>query len=208
VAPVNVRYIVDDVDAAIAFYTQRLGFSAELRPAPGFAIVSRGDLRLLLNAPTGPGGAAQPMPDGRKPEPGGGSTAYFASRRNAGQGKRFALQIYGSGGILEITTGYLPSMKYLADPAWSPGRGGVQWQDVSSAGIGQPEPLKDGGLHAGNVLAVKDLLTAIEENREPQSGVYEARGATEMIVAAFESQRTGGPVSLPLKNRENPLENL
>src|SRR5258705_2581859 len=70
-ARVTVRYIVDDVDAAIAFYTQRLGFGVELRPAPGFAIVSRGDLRLLLNAPTGPGGAAQPMPDGRKPEAGG-----------------------------------------------------------------------------------------------------------------------------------------
>jgi catechol 2,3-dioxygenase-like lactoylglutathione lyase family enzyme len=70
-APVTVRYIVDDVDAAIAFYTQRLGFGVELRPAPSFAIVSRGDLRLLLNAPIGPGGAAQPMPDGRKPEPGG-----------------------------------------------------------------------------------------------------------------------------------------
>src|SRR5437899_7074471 len=70
-APVSVRYIVHDVDASLAFYTQQLGFSVELRPAPGFAIVSRGDLRLLLSAPTGPGGAAQPMPDGRKPEPGG-----------------------------------------------------------------------------------------------------------------------------------------
>src|ERR671913_2649336 len=70
-APVSVRYIVDEVDAAVAFYTQRLGFGVELRPAPGFAVVSRGDLRLLLNAPTGPGGAAQPMPDGRKPAPGG-----------------------------------------------------------------------------------------------------------------------------------------
>src|SRR5206468_3041930 len=69
-APVSVRYIVHDVDAAVAFYTQRLGFSVELRPAPGFAVVSRGDLRLLLSAPTGLGGAAQPMPDGRKPEPG------------------------------------------------------------------------------------------------------------------------------------------
>src|SRR5262245_50455674 len=69
--PVAVRYIVHDVDAAVAFYTQRLGFSVALRPAPGFAIVARGDLRLLLSAPSGPGGAAQPMPDGRKPEPGG-----------------------------------------------------------------------------------------------------------------------------------------
>jgi catechol 2,3-dioxygenase-like lactoylglutathione lyase family enzyme len=70
-ATVSVRYIVDDVDVAISFYTQHLGFDLDLHPAPTFAILSRGDLRLLLNAPTGPGGAAQPMPDGRKPEPGG-----------------------------------------------------------------------------------------------------------------------------------------
>jgi catechol 2,3-dioxygenase-like lactoylglutathione lyase family enzyme len=68
---VSVRYIVDDVDAAIAFYTRHLGFSVEIHPAPGFARLARGSLRLLLNAPTGPGGAAQPMPDGRRPEPGG-----------------------------------------------------------------------------------------------------------------------------------------
>jgi catechol 2,3-dioxygenase-like lactoylglutathione lyase family enzyme len=68
---VSVRYIVDDVDAAIAFYTERLGFTVELHPAPGFAMLSRGDLRLLLNAPGGPVGPPQPMPDGREPEPGG-----------------------------------------------------------------------------------------------------------------------------------------
>jgi len=70
-ATVSVRYIVDDAEAAIAFYTQLLGFEVELHPAPGFAILGRGDLRLLLSTPTGRGGAAQPMPDGRKPEPGG-----------------------------------------------------------------------------------------------------------------------------------------
>ena len=69
-ATVSVRYIVDDVEEAIAFYTGRLGFSVELNPAPGFAVLSRGDLRLLLNEP-GAGGAGQPMPDGREPEPGG-----------------------------------------------------------------------------------------------------------------------------------------
>ncbi len=68
---VSVRYIVDDVEAAIAFYTEHLGFGVEFHPAPGFAILQRGDLRLLLNGPGGGGGAAQPMPDGRKPEPGG-----------------------------------------------------------------------------------------------------------------------------------------
>jgi catechol 2,3-dioxygenase-like lactoylglutathione lyase family enzyme len=69
-ATISVRYIVHDVDAAIAFYTERLGFGVELYPAPGFAVLSRGDLRLLLNEP-GAGGAGQPMPDGREPEPGG-----------------------------------------------------------------------------------------------------------------------------------------
>ncbi len=69
-ATVSVRYIVDDVEEAIAFYTERLGFGVEFNPAPGFTVLSRGDLRLLLNEP-GAGGAGQPMPDGRGPEPGG-----------------------------------------------------------------------------------------------------------------------------------------
>ena len=67
----NVRYSVDDVDAAVAFYTSHLGFDVQAQPAPSFAILSRDDLRLFLNTPDGPGGAAQPMPDGRRPEPGG-----------------------------------------------------------------------------------------------------------------------------------------
>lgn len=68
---VTVRYIVDDVDAAIGFYAPLLGFDVEQHPAPGFASLVRGDLRLLLSAPRGPGGAAQQMPDGRTPAPGG-----------------------------------------------------------------------------------------------------------------------------------------
>jgi catechol 2,3-dioxygenase-like lactoylglutathione lyase family enzyme len=64
---VSVRYIVDDVDAAIAFYGERLGFEVDMHPAPGFAMLSRGALRLLLNSPGGPGGAAQPTPTGACP---------------------------------------------------------------------------------------------------------------------------------------------
>ncbi len=60
---VSVRYIVADVDAAVPFYTDMLGFQLTTHPAPGFAIVSRGDLRLLLSRP-GAGGAGQAMPDG------------------------------------------------------------------------------------------------------------------------------------------------
>jgi catechol 2,3-dioxygenase-like lactoylglutathione lyase family enzyme len=68
---VLVRYIVDDVDAALAFYTTHLGFDVQMHPAPGFAMLARGALRLALSAPGGPGGGGQAMPDGRRPEPGG-----------------------------------------------------------------------------------------------------------------------------------------
>ena len=70
-ATVQVRYIVHDVDAAIAFYTTHLGFKLEMHPAPPFAMLSRGDLRLVLSAPNPMGGGGQSMPDGTKPEPGG-----------------------------------------------------------------------------------------------------------------------------------------
>jgi catechol 2,3-dioxygenase-like lactoylglutathione lyase family enzyme len=66
---VNVRYMVNDVDDAVAFYTTHLGFTLLSNKAPAFADVVRGDLRLLLSGPTS--SAGQPMPDGRKPEPGG-----------------------------------------------------------------------------------------------------------------------------------------
>jgi hypothetical protein len=138
----------------------------------------------------------------------GGATAYFASRRNAGNGKRFGLQIFGTAGVIEILMGFMPGVKYLKDPTWSPGRSKANWQDVSTAGIEQPEPLQDPGIHGGNVLAIKDLLAAIEENRQPVGNIYEARAATEMIVAVFESQRLGVPVKLPLENRKNPLTML
>ncbi len=70
-ATVSVRYIVDDVDTAIAFYTQHLGFDEVMHPAPTFAMLARGDLRLNLSAPSGQGGGGQTMPDGTRPQPGG-----------------------------------------------------------------------------------------------------------------------------------------
>src|SRR5215469_8876124 len=70
-ATVQVRYIVHDVNTAIAFYCQHLGFHEEMHPAPAFAMLSRGDLRLALSAPNPAGGGGQSMPDGTKPEPGG-----------------------------------------------------------------------------------------------------------------------------------------
>lgn len=73
---VNVRYIVNDVEAAIEFYRDALGFSVDMHPAPGFAALSRGALRLYLNAP-GAGGAGQTLGDGGTPAPGGWNRFQF-----------------------------------------------------------------------------------------------------------------------------------
>jgi catechol 2,3-dioxygenase-like lactoylglutathione lyase family enzyme len=70
-ATVQVRYIVHDVDAAIAFYTQQLGLQTVMHPAPAFAMLARGDLRLVLSAPNPAAGGGQAMPDGTTQEPGG-----------------------------------------------------------------------------------------------------------------------------------------
>jgi predicted dehydrogenase len=138
-----------------------------------------------------------------------GVTGYFSSRRSQeGKPSRFALQIYGSKGVVEYLTGYLPAVHFLADPSWSPGRSNTKWQRVSSGGVGVPEPIKAGGVPNGNVAAIQDLIAAIEENRQPLCSVYEARAIIEMIMAVFESQRLGKPVSLPLENRKHPLTML
>lgn len=76
---------------------------------------------------------------------------------------------------------------------------------MTSAGVGKPEPLKDGGLDAGNLLAVQDLLSAIENDRLPECNMYEGRMTIEMICAVFESHRLGRAVTFPLATRQNPL---
>jgi catechol 2,3-dioxygenase-like lactoylglutathione lyase family enzyme len=72
---VNVRYMVDDVDEAVGFYTKHLGFTLLTSAAPAFADVTRGDLRLLLSGPAS--SAGRPMPDGTKPVPGGWNRIHF-----------------------------------------------------------------------------------------------------------------------------------
>jgi len=66
-----VRYIVNDVDATTAFYTDHLGFRVSAQSGPHFALLERDNLQVVLSPPQGPGGGSQPMPDGRRPEPGG-----------------------------------------------------------------------------------------------------------------------------------------
>ena len=116
-ATVSVRYIVDDVEEAIAFYTGRLGFSVELNPAPGFAVLSRGDLRLLLNEP-GTGGAGQPMSDGREPEPGGWNRIQLEVDDLAGEVG--AIRDAGARFRNEIVEGRGGKQILLEDPSGNP----------------------------------------------------------------------------------------
>jgi catechol 2,3-dioxygenase-like lactoylglutathione lyase family enzyme len=117
-ATVSVRYFVQDVDAAIAFYSERLGFDVDMHPAPGFATLSRGDLRLLLNTPGGGGGAAQPTPDGRTPEPGGWNRIQIEVEDLANEVE--TLRRAGARFRNEIVTGKGGSQILLDDPSGNP----------------------------------------------------------------------------------------
>jgi catechol 2,3-dioxygenase-like lactoylglutathione lyase family enzyme len=118
---ISVRYIVDDVDAAVDFYTGHLQFEVSMKPGPGFAMLRRGDLRLLLNVPGGGGGAGQQLADGSTPEPGGWNrfqvqvddldTAVaelrqagvdFRGETITGRGGKQALALDPSGNLIEL----------------------------------------------------------------------------------------------------------
>lgn len=140
-----------------------------------------------------------------------GATGHFATHRanrRAGERDRFGLTVCGSRGILQVTTGSLPAAYFLADPSWFPGRSRAPWQEITSAGLGRPETLKDGGLGQGNIWIARDLMQAIEQDRQPRGSIYDGRAALEMILAVYESQRQRGAVELPLRNRRHPLTML
>jgi catechol 2,3-dioxygenase-like lactoylglutathione lyase family enzyme len=115
---VSVRYIVDDVDAAISFYTDSLGFEVEMHPAPSFASLTRDDLRLLLNTPSGPGGASQAMPDGRRPEPGGWNRIQIEVDDLGGEVD--ALRSAGASFRNEMVSGKGGKQILLDDPSGNP----------------------------------------------------------------------------------------
>jgi catechol 2,3-dioxygenase-like lactoylglutathione lyase family enzyme len=117
-ASVSVRYIVDDVDAAIAFYTSRLGFHEEMHPAPAFAMLSRGELRLLLSQPNPAGGGGQAMPDGTRPQPGGWNRISLEVEDLAGEVER--LREAGVRFRNEIVTGVGGNQILLENPSGNP----------------------------------------------------------------------------------------
>ncbi len=117
-ATVQVRYIVRDVDAAIAFYCQHLGFHEDMHPASGFAMLSRGDLRLVLSAPNPAGGGGQPMPDGTQQQPGGWNR--FAIPVDDLEATVKALRKAGAHFRNEIVTGVGGKQIILDDPSGNP----------------------------------------------------------------------------------------
>jgi len=118
VATVQVRYIVNDVDAAIAFYCQHLGFKEVMHPAPAFAMLTRDDLRLVLSAPNPSAGGGQPMPDGRQQEPGGWNR--FAIEVPDLGATVAALRAAGARFRNEIVTGVGGKQILVEDPSGNP----------------------------------------------------------------------------------------
>jgi catechol 2,3-dioxygenase-like lactoylglutathione lyase family enzyme len=115
-ADVHVRYMVDDVEAAVGFYTTHLGFELLTSFYPAFADVRRGNLRLLLSGPAS--SAGRPMPDGRQPEPGGWNRIHLLVDDIAAEVER--LRAAGVPFRNEIVKGPGGSQILLEDPAGNP----------------------------------------------------------------------------------------
>ena len=117
-AEVSVRYIVDNVDAAIDFYCRELGFHEDMHPAPSFAMLSRGDLRLVLSAPGGGPGGGQAMPDGTAPQPGGWNR--FQLEVDDIEATVAQLRDHGARFRNDILTGVGGKQVLVEDPAGNP----------------------------------------------------------------------------------------
>jgi catechol 2,3-dioxygenase-like lactoylglutathione lyase family enzyme len=115
---VSVRYIVDDVDAAIDFYCRELGFREDMHPAPSFAMLSHGDLRLVLSAPGGGPGGGQAMPDGTMPQPGGWNR--FQLEVDDVETTVARLREHGARFRNDVVTGVGGKQILLEDPAGNP----------------------------------------------------------------------------------------
>jgi len=113
---VNVRYMVDDVDAAVAFYTKHFGFTIRSNAAPAFADIVRGQLRILLSGPKS--SAGRPMPDGRQPGPGGWNRIHFIVDDIEAEVAR--LRVAGVRFRNDIVTGPGGKQIVLDDPSGNP----------------------------------------------------------------------------------------
>ena len=117
-AKIQFRTIVDDMDAAIDFYCRLLGFALVMHPAPAFAMLTRGELRLLLSAPNPAAGGGQPMPDGTRPRPGGWNRIVIEVDDIAREVER--LRKHGARFRNDIVTGVGGKQILVEDPSGNP----------------------------------------------------------------------------------------
>jgi predicted dehydrogenase len=137
-----------------------------------------------------------------------GIPAFFDSVQNAGvKTTGFGLQIIGTEGVIDLRTDVEPAAQILKGSPFRPTSEARSWAPITTAGIGQPEPIATmKGDVAGHLIPGRDLIAAIHENRQPLCNAEDGRVIIEMISSVFESHRLGGQrVAFPLKTRENPL---
>jgi catechol 2,3-dioxygenase-like lactoylglutathione lyase family enzyme len=115
---VSVRYIVEDLDAAISFYRQQLGFEVDMHPAPTFAMLSRGGLRLLLSVPSDRPGGGQSMPEGGRQQPGGWNRIQLEVSDLSAEVER--LRTSGARFRTDIVRGIGGDQVLVEDPAGNP----------------------------------------------------------------------------------------
>lgn len=140
-----------------------------------------------------------------------GIPVFFDSLANAGtKTSGFGLQIIGTKGIVDLRFDTEPLAQLLPGNPFQPGKEPRVWTPISSAGPGQPEPIADIKEQvSSHLLATRDLLAAIREDRAPLCSAVDGRTVLEMIMAVFESHRFSGQrVAWPLANRQNPLEQM
>src|SRR5262245_46267438 len=134
------------------------------------------------------------------------AVGHFTSHvAKAGANTRYWLEVRGTKGVIHLGYGILAAAMLCEDPSGMFGRTKAAWQEITSAGVGKPEPLDAKALDNGNILIVNDLIEAIEKDRPPLDSLADGRAALEMILAVYESHRLEKPVDLPLKNRKHPL---
>jgi predicted dehydrogenase len=137
---------------------------------------------------------------------GGLAVGHFTTlKAKAGVSARYWLEVRGTKGLIHVGYGALPPAYLCEDPSWMPGKSKAPWREITSAGVGEPEPLKPAEVGNGNRWIADDLLAAIEGDRPPLGSIADGRAALEMILAVYESHRLDRPVDLPLKNRKHPL---
>ncbi len=171
---VQVRYIVDDVDAALGFYTTQLGFEVRMHPAPTFAMLARGDLRLVLSAPGGGPGGGQSMPDGTRPEPGGWNR--FAIEVDDLDDTVDRLRATGARFRNDIVTGVGGKQILLEDPSGNPVELFEPTRDEARIGGAAPP---SGSYRVEPIGHVESTLT--EAADAPKQGDQGAPAATLVI---------------------------